>query len=144
MQPTAGGRTLVDADQIKAARIGDPLGVDLTERAYRPLNRLSTHPTAAARAVRVSEPRPSTFSFFDLQRSPVSHSHSSIFFNLQSGAFAGSPPGAIAHALSGRGGGGGAPGCGMVVDEGGGRGMAQPCTRQRAGVLFLPLRPSSG
>ncbi|GBP52556.1 hypothetical protein EVAR_39079_1 [Eumeta japonica] len=32
-QPTAGGRMLVDADRIKAARIGDPLGVDLTERA---------------------------------------------------------------------------------------------------------------
>ncbi|GBP51297.1 hypothetical protein EVAR_34083_1 [Eumeta japonica] len=41
-QPTAGGRTLVDADRIKAARIGDPLGVDLTERARRPLIRLST------------------------------------------------------------------------------------------------------
>ncbi|GBP02439.1 hypothetical protein EVAR_72202_1 [Eumeta japonica] len=54
MQPTAGGRTLVDADRIKAARIGDSLGVDLTERACRPLIRLSTHPTAAARAVRVS------------------------------------------------------------------------------------------
>ncbi|GBP04467.1 hypothetical protein EVAR_3854_1 [Eumeta japonica] len=26
-------RPLVDADRIKAARIGDPLGVDLTERA---------------------------------------------------------------------------------------------------------------
>ncbi|GBP18794.1 hypothetical protein EVAR_93222_1 [Eumeta japonica] len=62
-QPTAGGRTLVDADRIKAARIGDPLGVDLTERACRPLIRLSTHPTAAARAVRVSEPHPSTSSF---------------------------------------------------------------------------------
>ncbi|GBP30396.1 hypothetical protein EVAR_18195_1 [Eumeta japonica] len=65
-QPTAGSRTLVDADRIKAARIGDPLGVDLTERACRPLIRLSTHPTAAARAVRVSKPRPSTSSFFDL------------------------------------------------------------------------------
>ncbi|GBP52607.1 hypothetical protein EVAR_35797_1 [Eumeta japonica] len=62
-QPTAGGRTLVDADRIKAARIGDPLGVDLTERVCRPLIRLSTHPPAAARAVRVSEPRPSTSSF---------------------------------------------------------------------------------
>ncbi|GBP72652.1 hypothetical protein EVAR_83162_1 [Eumeta japonica] len=59
-QLTAGGRTLVDADRIKAARIGDPLGVDLTERTYRPLIRLSTHPTAAARAVRVSEPLRST------------------------------------------------------------------------------------
>ncbi|GBP40556.1 hypothetical protein EVAR_7555_1 [Eumeta japonica] len=62
-QPTAGGRTLVGADRIKAARIGDPLGVDLTERACRPLIRLSTHQMAAARAVRVSEPRPSTSSF---------------------------------------------------------------------------------
>ncbi|GBP56400.1 hypothetical protein EVAR_32270_1 [Eumeta japonica] len=62
-QPTAEGRTLVDADRIKAARIDDPLGVDLTERACRPLIRLSTHPTAAARAIRVSEPRPSTSSF---------------------------------------------------------------------------------
>ncbi|GBP55162.1 hypothetical protein EVAR_90184_1 [Eumeta japonica] len=53
-QPTAGGRTLVDADRIKAARIGDPLGVDLTERACRPLIRLSTHSPAAARALRVS------------------------------------------------------------------------------------------
>ncbi|GBP30892.1 hypothetical protein EVAR_28528_1 [Eumeta japonica] len=57
-QPTAGGRTLVDADRIKAARIGDPLGVDLTERACRPLIRLSTHPTAAARAARVSHRAP--------------------------------------------------------------------------------------
>ncbi|GBP09948.1 hypothetical protein EVAR_70923_1 [Eumeta japonica] len=40
-QPTAGGRTLVDADRIKTARIGDPLGVDLTERVCRPLIRLS-------------------------------------------------------------------------------------------------------
>ncbi|GBP94601.1 hypothetical protein EVAR_65926_1 [Eumeta japonica] len=65
-QPTAGGRTLVDADRIKAARIGDPLGVDLTERACRPLIRLSTHPTAAAKAVRVSEPRPSTSSLLSV------------------------------------------------------------------------------
>ncbi|GBP88716.1 hypothetical protein EVAR_60652_1 [Eumeta japonica] len=62
-QPTAGGRTLVDANRIMATRIGDPLGVDLTERACRPLIRLSRHQTAVVRAVRVSEPRPSTSSF---------------------------------------------------------------------------------
>ncbi|GBP05142.1 hypothetical protein EVAR_3457_1 [Eumeta japonica] len=62
-QPTAGGRTLVDADGSRR-RIGDP-GVDLTERACRPLIRLSTHPPAAARA-RVSEPRPSTSSLCPL------------------------------------------------------------------------------
>ncbi|GBP86423.1 hypothetical protein EVAR_61122_1 [Eumeta japonica] len=62
-QPTADGRTLVDADRIKAARIGHPQGVDLTERASRPLIRLSTHQTTADRAVRVSEPHPSTSSF---------------------------------------------------------------------------------
>ncbi|GBP49236.1 hypothetical protein EVAR_96544_1 [Eumeta japonica] len=132
-QPTAGGRTLVDADRIKAARIGDPLGVDLTERACRPLVRLSTHPTAAARAIRVSEPRPLSSSFFNLRSSS---------FNLQSGAYAGPPAGArvIAHALAAVG--GGAPGFGVVVDEGGG--TAQPRTHQRAGVLFFSLRPSSG
>ncbi|GBP72651.1 hypothetical protein EVAR_83161_1 [Eumeta japonica] len=56
----------MDADRIKAARIGDPLGVDLTERACRPLIRLSTHSTAAARAARVSEPRPSTYSLLSV------------------------------------------------------------------------------
>ncbi|GBP48016.1 hypothetical protein EVAR_83717_1 [Eumeta japonica] len=96
---------LVDADRIEAARIDDPLGVDLTERACRPLIRLSTHPTAAARAARVSKPRPSTSSFCPRSR-------------CQSGAYAGPPAGVrvIAHALSE----GGAPGCGVVVDEGGG------------------------
>ncbi|GBP93567.1 hypothetical protein EVAR_90133_1 [Eumeta japonica] len=39
------------------------VGVDLTERACRPLIRLSTRRTAAAKAVRVSDPRPSTSSF---------------------------------------------------------------------------------
>ncbi|GBP03662.1 hypothetical protein EVAR_2413_1 [Eumeta japonica] len=63
-QPTAGGRTLVDADRIKAARIGDPRW-RRSDRAHacRPLIRLSTRRTAAAKAVRVSEPRPSTSSF---------------------------------------------------------------------------------
>ncbi|GBP34946.1 hypothetical protein EVAR_28411_1 [Eumeta japonica] len=128
-QPTAGGRTLVDADRIKAARIGDPLGVDLTERACRPLIRLSTHPTAAARAVRVSEPRPSPL------RSSITHLHSSIFSLQSSIRCLRGPPRArvIANALSG----GGAPGCGVVADEGG-EGTAQPRTRQRAGVLFSP------
>ncbi|GBP95826.1 hypothetical protein EVAR_60633_1, partial [Eumeta japonica] len=56
-------RPLVDADRIKAARIGDPLGVGLTERACRPLIRLSTRRTAAARAARVSGPRPTTLLF---------------------------------------------------------------------------------
>ncbi|GBP91358.1 hypothetical protein EVAR_66975_1 [Eumeta japonica] len=90
MQPTAGGRTLVDADRIKAAPIGDPLCVDLTERACRPLIRLSTHPTAAAKAVRVSEPRPSTSLLCPRSR-------------CQSGAYAGPPAGAcvVGHALSG-------------------------------------------
>ncbi|GBP46133.1 hypothetical protein EVAR_26578_1 [Eumeta japonica] len=87
MQPTAGGRTLGDADRIKAARIGNPLGVDLTERACRSLIRLSTHPTAAARIARVSEPRPSTSSFCPRSR-------------CQSGAYAEPPAGAriAAHA----------------------------------------------
>ncbi|GBP81755.1 hypothetical protein EVAR_62671_1 [Eumeta japonica] len=103
-QPTADGRTLVDADRIKAARIGDPLGVDLTERACRPLIRLSTHPTAAAGAVRVSEPRPSTSSFFNLERSSSNFFIlPSSLFGLQSGAYAGPPASArvFAHALSG-------------------------------------------
>ncbi|GBP67380.1 hypothetical protein EVAR_43663_1 [Eumeta japonica] len=81
-QPTAGSRTLVDADRIKAARIGDPLGVDLTERACRPLIRLSTHPTAAASTCQ--QAASFTSSFFDLhvlqQRcSSITHLHSSIF-----------------------------------------------------------------
>ncbi|GBP78515.1 hypothetical protein EVAR_60532_1 [Eumeta japonica] len=50
----------MDADRVRAARIGDPLGVDLTERACRPLIRLSMHPTTTARAARVSEPLPSS------------------------------------------------------------------------------------
>ncbi|GBP64426.1 hypothetical protein EVAR_19878_1 [Eumeta japonica] len=90
-------RPLVDADRIKAARIGDPLGVDLTERACRPLIRLSMHPTAAARAVRVSEPRPSSSSFFSLRPSSISNLHSSI--RCLRRATAGAR--VIAHALSG-------------------------------------------
>ncbi|GBP62756.1 hypothetical protein EVAR_51708_1 [Eumeta japonica] len=57
------------------------VGVDLTERACRPLIRLSTRRMAAARAVRVSEPRPSTSSF-------------SSWVRCQSGAYAGPPAGA--------------------------------------------------
>ncbi|GBP50998.1 hypothetical protein EVAR_37155_1 [Eumeta japonica] len=52
------------------------VGVDLTERACRPLIRLSTRRTAAARAVRVSGPRP-----------PSSSLRSSTFFYLQSSFF---------------------------------------------------------
>ncbi|GBP64237.1 hypothetical protein EVAR_21555_1 [Eumeta japonica] len=59
-QRTADGWMPVDADRVKVARIGDPLRVDLTERACRRLIRLSTHPTAAAKAIRVSEPLPSS------------------------------------------------------------------------------------
>ncbi|GBP27883.1 hypothetical protein EVAR_14072_1 [Eumeta japonica] len=102
--PLAGARVTAHAQPqveggIRAARIGDPLGIDLTERACRPLIRLSMHPTAAARAVRVSEPHPSSSSLrsstFDVLLSPI--------FILQSGAYAGPLAGArvIAHALSG-------------------------------------------
>ncbi|GBP70281.1 hypothetical protein EVAR_52300_1 [Eumeta japonica] len=59
------------------------VGVDQTERACRPLIRLSTRRTAAARAVRVSEPRPSTSS---LSLCPLSW--------CRSGAYAGPPVGA--------------------------------------------------
>ncbi|GBP20538.1 hypothetical protein EVAR_78917_1 [Eumeta japonica] len=138
-QPTAGGRTLVDADRIKAARIGDPLGVDLTERACRPLIRLSTHPPAAAGTVRVSEPRPSTSSFFDLERS-------SSFFTLRTSirCLRRATRGRARYCACAQRRVGGALGCGVVVDEGGEGGTAQPRTRQRAGVLFFSLRPSSG
>ncbi|GBP15881.1 hypothetical protein EVAR_12476_1 [Eumeta japonica] len=106
-QPIADGRTLVDADRIKTARIGDPLGVDLTERACQPLIRLST--PAAARALRDSEPRPSTSSFFDLERS------SSIFFILHSSDFnpvptPGHPRARALLCMCSATGGGGAPG----------------------------------
>ncbi|GBP87438.1 hypothetical protein EVAR_61478_1 [Eumeta japonica] len=59
-QPTAGGRTLVDADRIKAARIGDPQGVDLTERACRPLMRGSA--TCAQHSFAAVPYRPPLFS----------------------------------------------------------------------------------
>ncbi|GBP55163.1 hypothetical protein EVAR_90185_1 [Eumeta japonica] len=137
-QPTAGGRTLVDADRIKAARIGDPLGVDLTERACRPLIRLSTHPMAAAGAVRVSEPHPSTYSFFDLERPS-----SLIFFILHSSDFNPVPtpghPRARALLRMRSAAGGGAPGCGVVVDESGGRGPQLDRRTQTTAARRTPM-----
>ncbi|GBP47204.1 hypothetical protein EVAR_38316_1 [Eumeta japonica] len=60
-QPTAGGRTLVDADRISGG-IGDPRR-RRSNRARPPTaDQLSTHRMAAATAVRVSEPCPSTSS----------------------------------------------------------------------------------
>ncbi|GBP64860.1 Fatty acid synthase [Eumeta japonica] len=140
-QPTAGSRTLVDADRIKAARIGDPLGVDLTERAFRPLIRLSTHSTVAAGAVRVREPRPSTSSFFDLE---LERSSSSIFFlyyslfGLQSGVYAGPPSGArvIAHALSG--GGHRVAEWRLTRAGGGGHGSATHASASQCPLLLAP------
>ncbi|GBP24394.1 hypothetical protein EVAR_19269_1 [Eumeta japonica] len=124
-QPTAGGRTLVDADRIKAARIGDPLDVDLTERACRPLIRLSTHPTAAARAVRVSEPRPSTSSLLSVPCRDVDpvptpdHPRTRASSRVRSAA------------------GVGAPGCGVVVDEGG-HGSATHVSASWCSLLLTP------
>ncbi|GBP59892.1 hypothetical protein EVAR_44568_1 [Eumeta japonica] len=89
------------------------VGVDLTERARRPLIRLSTHPTAAARAVRVSGPRPSSLSsFFDVF-------FFFFIFNLQSGAYAGHPRASLRmRSAAGRG-----TGCGVRLTR---AGTAQP------------------
>ncbi|GBP46171.1 hypothetical protein EVAR_24578_1 [Eumeta japonica] len=81
------------------------VGVDLTERACRPLIRLSMRRTAAARAVRVSEPRPSTFSFLsvprDREKKKGCRHHDKSW--CRSGAYAGPPAGArvITHVLDG-------------------------------------------
>ncbi|GBP79143.1 hypothetical protein EVAR_100105_1 [Eumeta japonica] len=106
------------------------VGVDLTERACRPLIRLSKHRTTAARAVRVSELRPLSSSFFNLRSSS---------FNLQSGAYAGPPVGArvIAHALAAGWGGTGLR-SGGCRGRGGGHGSAMHASASRCPLLLAP------
>ncbi|GBP41638.1 hypothetical protein EVAR_31954_1 [Eumeta japonica] len=103
-QPTADGWTPVDADRVKAARIGDPLCVDLTERACRPLIRLSTHPQQQPRQYASASRCLLPLHFFPgLGVLPVptpSHPRARASSRIRSAA------------------GGGAPGCGVVVDEG--------------------------
>ncbi|GBP25020.1 hypothetical protein EVAR_94315_1 [Eumeta japonica] len=86
------------------------VGVDLTERTCRPLIRLSTRRTAAAKAVRVSEPRPSTSSFCLILGCDV---------NLVPTP---DHPRARAHRACAQRQVGDAPGCEAVVEEGGGEG----------------------
>ncbi|GBP54631.1 hypothetical protein EVAR_35893_1 [Eumeta japonica] len=141
-QLTAGGRTLVDADRIKAARIGDPRW-RRSNRARLPTADQAIHASDSSSQGSTCERAASLIlfsSFFDVFLLLLLLSS---FFNLQSGAYAGPPAGArvIAHALSG--------GWGHRVAEwwltrAEGGGTAQPRMRQRAGVLLFSLRPSSG
>ncbi|GBP52604.1 hypothetical protein EVAR_35794_1 [Eumeta japonica] len=101
-QPTAGGRTLVDANRIKAARIGDP-----------------------PRAVRVSEPCPSTSSFClilgrDVNPVPTpDHPRARASPRMRSAS--------------------GAPGCEAVVDEGGGGGALLDRRTQTTAARRKPM-----
>ncbi|GBP18020.1 hypothetical protein EVAR_16966_1 [Eumeta japonica] len=118
-QPTAGGRTLVDADRIKAARIGDPLGVDLTERACRPLIRLS----------RIRRQRAASFNLFAL---------SSVAMSIR--CLRQDTRGRARHRACAQRRVAGAPACGVVVEEGeaGGTAQATHASASRC-PLFLAL-----
>ncbi|GBP49996.1 hypothetical protein EVAR_37082_1 [Eumeta japonica] len=107
-QPTAGGRTLVDADRIKAARIGDP--------RRRRSNR--ARPPTADQAIHVSD-----------GSSHGSTCQRAMSFNLlvlshpgsrcQSGAYAG-PPASARHRACAQRRVGGAPGCEAGLTRAGG------------------------
>ncbi|GBP36001.1 hypothetical protein EVAR_29128_1 [Eumeta japonica] len=90
-QPTAGGRTLVDADRIKAARIGDPRR-RRSNRARLPTANQAIHASNGSSRGSTCQ-RAASFNLLVL-----SHPGS----RCQSGAYAGPPAGArvIAHALN--------------------------------------------
>ncbi|GBP20342.1 hypothetical protein EVAR_10606_1 [Eumeta japonica] len=119
-QPTAGGRTLVDADRIKAARIGDPRR-RRSNRARLPTVDQAIHASDGSSQGSTCQ-RAASFNLLVL-----SHPGS----RCQSGVYAGPSAGArvmrsrrVGHRLR------------VVVDEGGG--TAQPRTRQRALLLSGP------
>ncbi|GBP21130.1 hypothetical protein EVAR_11161_1 [Eumeta japonica] len=101
------------------------VGVDLTERAYRPLIKLSTRRTAAARAVRVSEPCPSTSSFLS---SPCRGSIRCLRWTTR---------GRARHRTCAQRQVVGAPGCEEVVSEGGREARNRLHTQPTAGGRTL-------
>ncbi|GBP33733.1 hypothetical protein EVAR_17060_1 [Eumeta japonica] len=105
-QPTAGGRTLVDADRIKAARIGDPRR-RRSNRARLPTADQAIHASDGSSQGSTCQ-RAASFNLLVL-----SHPGS----RCQSGAYAGSPAARASPRM--RSASGGAPGCEAVVDEGG-------------------------
>ncbi|GBP22185.1 hypothetical protein EVAR_10695_1 [Eumeta japonica] len=142
-QPTAGSWTLVDAYRIKAARIGDPRW-RRSNRARLPTANQAIHASDGGSQGSTCQ-RAASFtssSFFDHPSSSSFFFLRSVFFSLQSSirCLRRATRGRARHCACAQRR-VGAPGCGVVVDEGG---TAQPRMRQRAGVLFFSLRPSSG
>ncbi|GBP83210.1 hypothetical protein EVAR_66761_1 [Eumeta japonica] len=137
-QPTAGGRTLVDADRIKAARIGDPRW-RRSNRARLPTADQAIHASDGGSQGSTCQ-RAASFTSSSFSDHPSS---SSFFlrsvFNLQSGAYAG-PPAARASCACAR------RRWGHRVAEwltrAGEARLSHACVSEP--VSFFSLRPSSG
>ncbi|GBP82022.1 hypothetical protein EVAR_52226_1 [Eumeta japonica] len=113
-QPTAGGRTLVDADRIKAARIGDPRW-RRSNRARLPTADQAIHASDGGSQGSTCQ-RAASFTSSSFSDHPSS---SSFFFFDRSSIFNPVPGHPRARASLRMRSAGGAPGCGVVVDEGG-------------------------
>ncbi|GBP56396.1 hypothetical protein EVAR_32266_1 [Eumeta japonica] len=131
-QLTAGGRTLVDADRIKAARIGDPRW-RRSNRARLPTADQAIHASDSSSQGSTCQRAASLIlfsSFFD-----VFYLHSSIFNPVPTPGHRGR----ARHCACAQRRVGGAPGCGVVVDEGGGR-LSHACVCEPVSSSLAPTR----